>query len=331
MIKCARGYGSILRACGPVWRGSWQRVGVLPEGMISTRDLPCEKALARVQAGEERRASHQLIPSLAAFSSNLDISDPSHFCQRGFPKIHICACHLLETLDWKKTIKNYERYLPLGRETDRGNFFFFILCFSVFIFSTRTTSAFKMSTEVISLIFSLDTSLGDYSFLHTLLWLSAAIWRKSQLLSKCDLPSPLQFFFNPSWYSSISVRTYEMTEAWLKIIYALGFALFWLVSFSPWLFLCNWHGLGNTALPVPCLFSIWLSYWVGSAYFSHFIEKKTKTREARQLPQRFTVSKGAGTRQIASRACHPGHGSLAEDPLGQDPEDIFLQTLVGIS
>lgn len=99
MIKCARGYDSILRACDPVWRGSWQRVGVLPEGMISTRDLPREKALARVEAGERGGPAISSSPSLAAFSSNPDTSDPPHCCQRGFPKIHICARHLLETLD----------------------------------------------------------------------------------------------------------------------------------------------------------------------------------------------------------------------------------------
>ena len=195
MIKCARGYGSILRTCGPVWRGSWQRVGVLPEGMISTRDLPREKALTRVQAGERGGPAISSSPLLLPFLPTLTHLTLPTSAREVFLKFTFVLVTYLKPLT-EKNHKELWMILTFGeRDRQRKFFFFFILCFSVFIFSTRTTSAFKMSTEVISLIFSLDTSLGDYVFLHTLLWLSAAIWRKSQLLSKCDLPSPLPFFF----------------------------------------------------------------------------------------------------------------------------------------
>ena len=58
MIKCARGYGSTLRARGPGWRGSWRGAGVLPEGELSTGPAGRE-GMSQGSGGGEGRASLQ--------------------------------------------------------------------------------------------------------------------------------------------------------------------------------------------------------------------------------------------------------------------------------
>lgn len=193
MIECVRGYGSILRVRGPVWRilarGGGASWGWYAPGPARVRS---HEPGWREREREGQPSVHPLL--LLPFLPTLTHLTLPALLPEAFPKIPICTHHVLETLDWKK-LQRTMNDTYLWERDGQGKFFFFILCFSVFVFPTCTTSAFKNVNRGHFLDMFLDSPLGII-FLFTLFSdFLLPPGGKSHLFSKYDLPSHLLFFF----------------------------------------------------------------------------------------------------------------------------------------